>query len=122
MPYLTALENVILAQHVHSLAGAGKARRAQEAVGLGERAGHLPTQLPGGEPRVCIVRALINDSAVILADEPTGNFDEGNQAAVPALPREAHAAGGPPSWSPTNPPPPPVWPAWGRPRYSNSRS
>jgi putative ABC transport system ATP-binding protein len=94
VPYLTALENVMLAQYFHSLADAGEARRALEQVGLAERAGHLPAQLSGGEQqRVCIARALINDPAVILADEPTGNLDEENEAAVLELLRDAHAAG-----------------------------
>jgi putative ABC transport system ATP-binding protein len=84
----------MLAQYFHSLADAAEARRALDAVGLAARAGHLPSQLSGGEQqRVCIARALINDPAIILADEPTGNLDEDNEAAVLDLLRAAHASG-----------------------------
>jgi putative ABC transport system ATP-binding protein len=94
VPYLTALENIMLAQYFHSLADAAEARRSLDAVGLAARAGHLPSQLSGGEQqRVCIARALINDPAIILADEPTGNLDEDNEAAVLDLLRAAHASG-----------------------------
>jgi len=92
--YLTALENVMLAQHFHSLADEGEARGALERVGLGDRIHHLPAQLSGGErQRVCIARALINDPKIILADEPTGNLDEANEAIVMQLLRDAHRAG-----------------------------
>ena len=76
IPYLTALENVMLAQYFHSMTDEQEALAALEHVGLKDRADHLPSQLSGGEQqRVCIARALINDPKIILADEPTGNLD-----------------------------------------------
>jgi putative ABC transport system ATP-binding protein len=83
IPYLTALENVMLAQYYHSLTDKEQAARALEAVQMTHRATHLPSQLSGGEQqRVCIARALINDPKIILADEPTANLDEANEAKV----------------------------------------
>jgi putative ABC transport system ATP-binding protein len=83
IPYLTALENVMLAQYYHSLTDKEQAARALEAVQMTHRATHLPSQLSGGEQqRVCIARALINDPKIILADEPTANLDEANEANV----------------------------------------
>jgi putative ABC transport system ATP-binding protein len=94
IPYLTALENVMLAQHYHSIADEDEAMAGLERVGLVRRAKHLPSQLSGGEQqRVCIARALINDPAIILADEPTGNLDAGNEAVVLSLFRSLHADG-----------------------------
>jgi putative ABC transport system ATP-binding protein len=86
IPYLTALENVMLAQYVHSTTDRGEAEEALVQVGLGERLDHLPSQLSGGEQqRVCIARALINQPPLILADEPTGNLDAVNEAVVMTL-------------------------------------
>ncbi len=94
VPYLTALENVMLAQYFHSMADEAEARAALEAVGLGERFHHLPAQLSGGEQqRVCIARALINQPRIILADEPTGNLDEANEEIVLDIFRRLHAQG-----------------------------
>ena len=76
IPYLTALENVMLAQYFHSMTDEQEALAALAHVGLKDRAHHLPAQLSGGEQqRVCIARALINDPKIVLADEPTGNLD-----------------------------------------------
>ena len=94
IPYLTALENVMLAQYVHSMTDQGEAEEALRRVGLGERMGHLPSQLSGGEQqRVCIARALINQPPLILADEPTGNLDADNEAAVMSLLEDLHRRG-----------------------------
>ena len=94
IPYLTALENVMLAQYFHSMTDEPEARRALGRVGLEERAEHLPSQLSGGEQqRVSIARALINDPKIILADEPTGNLDAVNEEIVLRLLRGLHREG-----------------------------
>jgi putative ABC transport system ATP-binding protein len=94
IPYLTALENVMLAQYFHSMTDKEEALSALERVGMKERADHLPSQLSGGEQqRVCIARALINDPHIVLADEPTGNLDAQNEEIVLRQLRELHAQG-----------------------------
>src|SRR5271155_1110930 len=94
VPYLTALENVMLAQYFHSTTDEAEVRAALERVGLGDRMEHLPAQLSGGEQqRVAIARALINQPKLILADEPTGNLDEANETKVLEIFRELHQAG-----------------------------
>ena len=94
VPYLTALENVMVAQYYHSMTDEKEALRALERVGLRDRAKHLPRQLSGGEQqRVCIARALINYPKLILADEPTGNLDEANEDVVMELFRQLHKEG-----------------------------
>jgi len=94
VPYLTALENVMLAQYFHSITNEAEAAEALRHVGLGDRLRHLPGQLSGGEQqRVAIARALINHPKLILADEPTGNLDEANEQIVVNLLRELHVAG-----------------------------
>src|SRR6266705_3261408 len=94
IPYLSALENVMLAQYFHSMTDEQEALEALGRVGLKDRADHLPAQLSGGEQqRVCIARALINDPKIILADEPTGNLDAANEEIVLRLLRAFHAQG-----------------------------
>jgi putative ABC transport system ATP-binding protein len=94
IPYLTALENVMLAQYIHSMTDEGEALEALARVGLKDRAHHVPSQLSGGEQqRVCIARALINDPKIVLADEPTGNLDAVNEEIVLRLLRELHQQG-----------------------------
>ncbi len=94
IPFLTAVENVMLAQYFHSMTDQKEAEEALARVGLGDRAHHLPSQLSGGEQqRVCIARALINDPRIILADEPTGNLDAQNEEIVLRLLREFHQQG-----------------------------
>ena len=94
IPYLTALENVLLAQYFHSMIDEGQALRALERVGLAARLAHLPSELSGGEQqRVAIARALINQPSLLLADEPTGNLDAENEEIVMGLFRRLHAEG-----------------------------
>ncbi|MDR1942491.1 MAG: ABC transporter ATP-binding protein [Endomicrobium sp.] len=92
--YLTALENVMAAQYYHSIQDEKEALEALSRVGLADRAKHLPSQLSGGEQqRVCIARALINYPMLILADEPTGNLDEANEAIVLDIFKSLHKEG-----------------------------
>ena len=94
IPYLSAVENVMLAQYFHSMTDEEEAREALAIVGLRDRADHVPAQLSGGEQqRVCIARALINDPKIILADEPTGNLDAMNEEIVLRLLRDLHDQG-----------------------------
>jgi putative ABC transport system ATP-binding protein len=80
LPYLTALENVMLPLSIDGVSSWEQEDRAYnslEKVGLDERADHKPTELSGGEQqRVAVARGLVNDPKILLADEPTGNLDQ----------------------------------------------
>ncbi|GAA3600326.1 ABC transporter ATP-binding protein [Gibbsiella greigii] len=94
IPYLNALENVMLAQHYHSVTDEAAAKAVLAQVGLEHRMTHLPSQLSGGEQqRVCIARALVNEPPVIFADEPTGNLDEENEQRVLDVLKALHRQG-----------------------------
>jgi putative ABC transport system ATP-binding protein len=77
LPSLTAYENILVPMEIAGAPGAAdRARALLREVGLADRATHYPSQLSGGEQqRIAIARALANDPAVLLADEPTGNLD-----------------------------------------------
>ncbi len=94
IPYLTALENVMLAMYYNSVVDEEKAIQTLERVGLGHRLHYIPTKLSGGEQqRVCIARALINSPAILIADEPTGNLDQENGKIVLNLIKNLHEEG-----------------------------
>ena len=89
IPYLTAVENIMVAQYYHSMPDKKQALEMLDRVGLADRAAHLPSQLSGGQQqRVAIGRALITRPSLILADEPTGNLDSQNSSEVIALLKE----------------------------------
>jgi len=97
LPYLTALENVLLALTIARMPGAEKIARAREAlaqVGLSGKEGRLPYQLSGGEQgRVAVARAFVNRPPLLLADEPTGNLDRATGEQVLALLCDLNIAG-----------------------------
>ncbi|MGD0363141.1 MAG: ABC transporter ATP-binding protein [Bryobacteraceae bacterium] len=88
LPNLTAGDNIAIARHI---AGRGQAREPEfdellKLLGISERLDHKPAALSGGEQqRVAIARAIVNHPAILLADEPTGNLDSENSAAVLAV-------------------------------------
>ena len=94
IPYLNAVENVMLAQYYHSSVDEEDAKVVLDIVGLSHRLKHLPSELSGGEQqRLCIARALINNPELLLADEPTGNLDEANEQIVLQLLRKLKSEG-----------------------------
>jgi putative ABC transport system ATP-binding protein len=97
LPRMSARDNVALPL---LYAGVGRAERARaaeamlRAVGLSERVAHPPERLSGGEQqRAAVARALINDPAVVLADEPTGNLDSRNGEEIVGIFRRLNAVG-----------------------------
>lgn len=97
LPRASALKNVML-PILYSRTGArgarGKAKRALERVGLGDRLHHRPNQMSGGQrQRVAVARALVNEPAIVLADEPTGNLDSTTSHEIMDLFKELHRQG-----------------------------
>jgi ABC-type lipoprotein export system ATPase subunit len=92
MPVLTAVENVelpLLVARVPAKEARRKALAALDMVGLAERAAHVPDELSGGQrQRVTIARALVNDPAIVWADEPTGDLDSENAEEIVELMRQ----------------------------------
>ncbi|TNE48321.1 MAG: ABC transporter ATP-binding protein [Bacteroidetes bacterium] len=97
LPRLSALENVALPLVYSGYSREDrleKARQTLESVGLGDRVLHKPNELSGGQrQRVAVARALVNDPAIILADEPTGNLDTKTSYEIMSLFEEIHKAG-----------------------------
>lgn len=97
VPHLTVEENVELPLFYSRLPRRVRRERSRtllERVGLGHRGTHLPSELSGGEcQRTAVARALINEPALVLADEPTGNLDSKTSASIIQLFRELHESG-----------------------------
>lgn len=97
LPRMNALENVMLPLVYAGIKPAERKARAEQVlrlVGLGERMTHRPAQLSGGQQqRVSIARALVNNPAVLLADEPTGALDSQTSAEIMTLFNELHNQG-----------------------------
>lgn len=97
IPYLTALENVMLPLAIVRMKNIEKRKAAKvalERVGLGGKLERLPNQLSGGEQeRVAIARAIVNSPHILLADEPTGNLDSSTSDGIMALFREINNSG-----------------------------
>jgi putative ABC transport system ATP-binding protein len=97
VPSMSALENVAFPMQfagISTVKRNEKSRHLLEQVGLADRGHHTPSELSGGQQqRVAVARALVNDPAIILADEPTGNLDSQSGVAVMQLLADLYAAG-----------------------------
>ena len=97
LPYLTAIENVMLPLSLVDIDSEEQEDRAfgcLEKVGLAKRADHKPTELSGGEQqRVAVARGIVNSPRILLADEPTGNLDQRTGQEIIGLLRNLHGEG-----------------------------
>ncbi|UZQ48890.1 ABC transporter ATP-binding protein [Clostridium kluyveri] len=94
IPYLTSVENVMMAQYFHSAVDEEEAIEALKDVGLGHRLNNIPGHLSGGEQqRVSIARSLINSPEILMADEPTGNLDRKNGTIILDIFKKLHEKG-----------------------------
>ncbi|MBU4266269.1 MAG: ABC transporter ATP-binding protein [Candidatus Altiarchaeota archaeon] len=97
IPYLTAMENVMLPLSITKMSNKEQEKRAKgalERVGLADKINRLPNQISGGETqRVAISRAIVNEPPILLADEPTGNLDSKNAIGVMNLLKELNDEG-----------------------------
>ena len=97
IPQLTVMENIEMPMFYLGVPPRERARRAEELarrVGMSHRLRHLPSELSGGQrQRVAVARALANDPAVLLADEPTGNLDSATSVQIMELFRELYEQG-----------------------------
>ena len=97
IPQLTVCENIevpLLYLGLHAAERVKKAKELADRVGMGHRLKHLPSELSGGQrQRVAVARALANDPAVLLADEPTGNLDSTTSKQIMALFQELYVQG-----------------------------
>lgn len=97
LPRITSVENVaipLIYAGISKKERLAKAKHAMEMVGLADRMGHKPNELSGGQrQRVAIARAIVNDPAIILADEPTGNLDTRTSLEIMSIFEKIHLSG-----------------------------
>jgi putative ABC transport system ATP-binding protein len=93
LPTLTARDNITIANEIAGRNGSdqGYFKKVTELLGIGDRLDHRPAELSGGQQqRVALARALVNQPAIILADEPTGNLDTQNSETVLSMLRQSN--------------------------------